>query len=71
MLIDYFWPFPFQGLPSQVVAPYANGGETSDQLNDLFDFSKVPDVDQVTRARMGSKWRLWASEKDAHMFVGL
>ena len=50
---------PFQGLPPQVVAPYTNGGENSDQLNDLFDFSKVPDVDQATRSRMGSKCRLW------------
>ena len=39
-----------------VVAPYTNGDENSDQLNDLFDFSKVPDVDQATKTRMGSKW---------------
>ena len=39
----------------QVVSPYTSSGEHSDQMNDLFDFSKVPDVDQATRTRMGSK----------------
>lgn len=35
---------------------YTNGRDnSSDQLNDLFDFSKVPDVDPATRTRMGSK----------------
>ena len=28
---------------------------SSDQFNDLFDFSKIPDVDPVTRARLGSE----------------
>ena len=38
---------------------YSNGREnSSDQLNDLFDFSKVPDVDPATRTRMGSKFAL-------------
>ena len=38
--------------------PYTNGrGDgTTDQLSDIFDFSKVPDIDAVTRKHMGSKF---------------
>lgn len=33
---------------------YSNNGDNSaDQLNDMFDYSKVPDVDPVTRTRLG------------------
>lgn len=32
------------------------GVTTTDQLSDIFDFSKVPDIDSVTRKHMGSEW---------------
>ena len=36
------------------------GSGTTDQLSDIFDFSKVPDIDSVTRKHMGSKYTgLW------------
>ena len=34
---------------------YSNGPDNSSDQLDFFDFSKVPDVDTVTRTRMGSK----------------
>lgn len=34
------------------------GNGAADHLSDIFDFSKVPDIDAVTRKHMGSKYLL-------------
>ena len=36
--------------------PNGRGNSAADQLSDIFDFSKVPDIDAVTRKHMGSKF---------------
>ena len=35
--------------------PNGRSNGAADQLSDIFDFSKVPDIDAVTRKHMGSK----------------